>query len=56
MSGALKRLMEDDNIGTLTEAGEPIAAMMISAPSAWCDFFSTHPSLERRIQPLLKIS
>ena len=56
MSGALKRLMEDDNIGTLTEAGEPIAAMMISAPSAWCDFFSTHPSLERRIQHLLKIS
>ena len=48
--------MEDDNIGTLTEAGEPIAAMMISAPSAWCDFFSTHPSLERRIQHLLKIS
>lgn len=56
MSGALKRLMEDDNIGTLTEAGEPIAAMMISAPPAWCDFFSTHPSLERRIQHLLKIS
>lgn len=56
MSGALKQLMEDGSVNTEEEIGDPVAAMMISAPPAWCDFFSTHPSLERRIQRLSEIS
>lgn len=49
MEKALQRLVTDGYSGTSTEAGEPIAAMMISMPPTWCDLFSTHPSLERRI-------
>ena len=50
MIGALQALGEDDNAGSKTEAGAPSAAMMISAPPAWTDLFSTHPALERRIE------
>ena len=50
MIGALQALGEDGNAGSKTEAGAPSAAMMISAPPAWADLFSTHPALERRIE------
>lgn len=52
MSGALKRLMDDEHAGTSITADSPAAAMMISAPPGWIDILSTHPSLERRIQRL----
>lgn len=52
MSGALRRLMDDSHAGETITADDPAAAMMISAPPAWTDIFSTHPSLERRIEQL----
>lgn len=52
MSGALRRLMDDSHAGETVTADDPVAAMMISAPPAWTDILSTHPSLERRIEQL----
>ncbi len=56
MSGALRRLMDDSHAGETVTADDPAAAMMIAAPPAWTDLFSTHPSLERRIEMLEKKS
>ncbi len=55
MSSALQRLEEDESMGVTTEAGTPTAAMMIIAPPAWTDIFSTHPATERRIRHLEQI-
>lgn len=52
MSKALRRLMDDSHAGETVTANDPAAAMMISAPESWADCFSTHPSLERRIERL----
>jgi protease htpX homolog len=52
MSGALHKLMDDSHAGETVAADDPVAAMMISAPPAWTDILSTHPSLERRIEQL----
>ena len=53
MARALKQLMNDSHSGECVAADSPAAAMMISAPDAWIDILSTHPSLERRINKLL---
>lgn len=55
MSKALQRLEADEAMGAVTEAGTPAAAMMIIAPPAWTDIFSTHPATERRIHHLEQV-
>lgn len=56
MSQALQQLATDENSGTSTATTSPVTALMISMPSSWCDLFSSHPALERRIQRLSEIS
>lgn len=52
MAGALEKLKDDPHAGETIPSNDPAAAMAISAPEAWLDLFSTHPSLERRIERL----
>ena len=50
MIGALKLLSRETIIAPKEQA--EYAAFKISSPEAWLDIFSTHPSIERRIEKL----